>query len=458
MRRHLLLLLVLAITLPTMAVLVVSSVAMIHQEWAMEAVTHSYVEDLAENVASWLNLEPPLWGGRDSFSSIVKKLRVFSWGPSLPGWVAVITSEGKILMASPGVSNLAAIWDPRIPIGRAVEVRDRQGDRYTIAVYPLDGGNHLVIAAVAWRQLIGPMLRFGHIWPVLIVLMTLTTLIAVWAMWHWLILPLRKMVIEVDSLIWGKELPEQDDPQAVFELGRLRRALYRLAKTAIERDDLRNRYVHDVVSVQEEEKKRIARDIHDGPLQDITAMIQQMRLFNMNSCPSGETSHLKLAEEAAQIAVRDLRELCDELSPPWLDLGLEHALTELADRLSRHNAIDVTIDVDEQIYMPSEVVLAFFRIFQEGVSNAVHHGRATQVKGEVSQLDDTTVMFEIQDNGKGFEPNKSYEELRLNGHRGLANIMERITTLRGEFEVESVPGKGTLLRCLVPIVQDNDEN
>ncbi|MPN46661.1 hypothetical protein SDC9_194257 [bioreactor metagenome] len=118
----------------------------------------------------------------------------------------------------------------------------------------------------------------------------------------------------------------------------------------------------------------------------------------------------------------------------------------------------MTIDVDEQIYMPSEVVLAFFRIFQEGVSNAVHHGRATQVKGEVSQLDDTTVMFEIQDNGKGFEPNKSYEELRLNGHRGLANIMERITTLRGEFEVESVPGKGTLLRCLVPIVQDNDEN
>src|SRR5690554_3714607 len=102
MRRHLLLVLVLAVTLPTMAVLIVSSFAMIHQEWAMEAVTRSYVEDLAENVASWLNLDTPMWGG-DSFASLIKKLRVFSWGPSLPGWVAVVTADGKILMASPGV-------------------------------------------------------------------------------------------------------------------------------------------------------------------------------------------------------------------------------------------------------------------------------------------------------------------------------------------------------------------
>lgn len=458
MRRHLLLVLVLAVTLPTMAVLIVSSFAMIHQEWAMEAVTRSYVEDLAENVASWLNLDTPMWGG-DSFASLIKKLRVFSWGPSLPGWVAVVTADGKILMASPGVSNLAAIWDPRITIGKAVEVRDRKGDRYTIAVYPLDGGNHLVIAAVAWRQLIGPMLRFGYIWPVLIVLMTLTSLIAVWAMWRWLILPLKKMVTEVDILAWGKELPEADDPQAVFELGRLRRALYRLAKTAIERDDLRNRYVHDVVSVQEEEKKRIARDIHDGPLQDITAMIQQMRLFNMNHhCPPKESRHLKLAEEAAQIAVRDLRELCDELSPPWLDLGLEHALTELADRLARHNGIEITVEVEEQLFMPSEVVLAFFRIFQEAVSNAVRHGKATEVHGDVSLIDSSTVSFEIRDNGKGFEPYKSYEELRIQGHRGLANIMERLTTLHGEFEVKSAPGKGAVLRCLVPIPKDNEEN
>ncbi|WP_024822788.1 MULTISPECIES: sensor histidine kinase [Aminobacterium] len=449
MRRHLLLLLILAVTLPTLAVLVVSSVAMIHQEWAMEAVTRSYVEDLAENVASWLNLDSPFWGGGGMYPSIFRQLKVFSWGPSLPGWIAVITPDGKVLMASPGVSNLAAIWDPRIPIGRAVEVRDRQGDRYTIAVYPIDEGSRLVIAAVAWRQLIGPLLRFGHIWPVLIVLMTLTSLIAVWAMWRWLILPLRRMMIEVDSLVWGKELPEPDDPQAVFELGRLRRALYRLAKAAIERDDLRNRYVHDIVSVQEDEKKRIAREIHDGPLQDITAMIQQMRLFDMNLCGEVGQTHLKLAEEAAQMAVREMREMCDSLSPPWLELGGEHALTELADRLARHNGIDVTIDVDEDLSLSSEIVLAFFRIFQEAVSNAVRHGQATSVHGEIFPRG-SFIHFNIQDNGIGFELNQTFEELLLKGHRGLANMMERITTLKGDFHVVSAPGQGTLLQCVVP--------
>ncbi len=383
MRRHLLLIITFAILLPALAVLLVSGFGLMQHEWAMESVARSYVQDMAENVASRLaGIETRKWGS-ELTSIEIRRFRVFTWGPSLPGWVAVVAADGRILFSSPGADNLAAIWRPNIPIGRAVEIKDREGNLYTIAVNPVSGGDRYVIAAVAWDQLLGPLVRVGRLWPILILLMAVGILLALWALWKWLIVPLRDLVEEIETLRWGKDLPALPDPVAVSEIGSLRTVLYRLARTAVERTLLRNRYVNDIVRVQEGEKSRIARELHDGPIQNITAMIQQIRLSRMAGNGEGMHRHLAIAEETAQVVVRELREMCDELSPPWIDLGLEQAMTELANRLARHYNIFISMDVDDSVELGRERLLSLFRIFQEGVSNAVRHGQATEMRAEV---------------------------------------------------------------------------
>lgn len=449
MRRHLLLIITFAILLPALAVLLVSGIGLMQHEWAMKSVARSYVQDMAENVALRLaGLETRRWGS-ELTSVEIRRFRVFTWGPSLPGWVAVVGADGRVLFSSPGAGNLAAILRPNIPLGRAVEIKDREGNLYTVAVNPVSGGDRFVVAAVAWDQLLGPLVRVGRLWPLLIVLMSIGILLALWALWKWLIVPLRDLVDEIETLQWGRELPGPSDPIAVWEIGSLRDVLYKLARTAVEKTKLRNRYVNDIVRVQEGEKSWIARELHDGPIQNVTAMIQQVRLSRMTRNGEEMQKYLVLAEETAQVVVRELREMCDELSPPWIDLGLEQAMTELADRLARHYTISITMDVGDSVELGREKLLSLFRIFQEGVSNAVRHGKATEMRAEIFRKDDS-VVFEFEDNGTGFDPDMNYETLRVEGHRGLANMLERMMLVGGKLEVASSLGGGTLVRCVLP--------
>lgn len=190
----------------------------------------------------------------------------------------------------------------------------------------------------------------------------------------------------------------------------------------------------------------MAREIHDGPLQDITALLQQIHMSLEEEAPQ---TRIKKTELLAKSVVRELRGLCDELAPPWMDLGLSQALTELAERLSQNYDIRVAADIDEGIDLEPEQTLAFVRIFQEAVSNAVRHGNATEVQAQVCEKDGRIIM-DIQDNGSGFDAEVDHEVLRLEGHRGLANMTERMSLMGGRLEVRSRPGEGTRVLCLLP--------
>lgn len=432
--------------LPPVAVLMVAAFAHFSQEKAMEAAVSSYVQDLAESMAYRLSTEVKLWNFPGEPFSIAPRYRIFSWGPSIPGWVAYVNSEGKIVMSSPGATNIAAIWQQDLPIGTAVRVKDKDGYQYTLAVYPVEQGRGYVVAAASWDQLLGSLVRVGRLWPILIVLMSLGSFWAIRLLWRCLISPLKDLAAEIDDLRMGKDTPNAVDPHAVKEIERVHSALTRLAKAAIDRDNLRNRYVRDIVQVQEAERLDMAREIHDGPLQDITALLQQIHI----SLEEGEDSHerIKKTERLAKAVVRELRGLCDELAPPWVDLGLSHALTELAERLSQNYDIHVSVEVDESFELGSERTLSLVRIFQEAVSNAVRHGDATEVHGHMYEKDGF-LFFEIKDNGKGFDAGVNHETLRLEGHRGLANMTERMSLMGGTLEVHSKLGEGTTILCLL---------
>jgi signal transduction histidine kinase len=448
MRRHLLILLTVAILLPSFAALVIGGLGMIQHKEAMEVVAQSYVEDLAQNVAGQIEAG---WKTGSGFARLERMIRVhrMNFDFSMPGWVALVDSGGRLLISTPGAGILANLWRREIPIGTAVDIKSADGDRFTLAAYPAGETGWFVIAAVSWRELLGPMLAFNR-WPLFVGITGFLGLLSVYALWRWLVSPLRFLESEVSVLKWGKDVPKNDDPRAVFELRRLRQALYQLALSAVERAKLMRRYVSDLVQVQEEERSRLAREIHDGPLQDVTALIQQLRLAVSESGLQKPDSRLYLAEEGAVHAVRELRALCDELSPPWLDLGLEQALQELAGRLSRHLGLSVNVEAENDVPLSRDQILAFFRVVQEAVHNSARHGQAGLVTIRFFRDEDRAVL-EVSDDGKGFEGKVDVEALRVSGHRGLANMSERMSLIGGTLEISSVRGEGTTIRCLAPI-------
>jgi signal transduction histidine kinase len=448
MRRHLLILLTVAILLPSFAALVIGGLGMIQHKEAMEVVAQSYVEDLAQNVAGQIEAG---WKTGSGFARLERMIRVhrMNFDFSMPGWVALVDSGGRLLISTPGAGILANLWRREIPIGTAVDIKSADGDRFTLAAYPAGETGWFVIAAVSWRELLGPMLAFNR-WPLFVGITGFLGLLSVYALWRWLVSPLRFLESEVSVLKWGKDVPKNDDPRAVFELRRLRQALYQLALSAVERAKLMRRYVSDLVQVQEEERSRLAREIHDGPLQDVTALIQQLRLAVSESGLQKPDSRLYLAEEGAVHAVRELRALCDELSPPWLDLGLEQALQELAGRLSRHLGLSVNVEAENNVPLSRDQILAFFRVVQEAVHNSARHGQAGLVTIRFFRDEDRAVL-EVSDDGEGFEGKVDVEALRVSGHRGLANMSERMSLIGGTLEISSVRGEGTTIRCLAPI-------
>ncbi|MBR1437476.1 MAG: ATP-binding protein, partial [Synergistaceae bacterium] len=428
---HFLAFLLCALILPSAAVVLVAVTGMVSQEQAMEGAVSSYVQDLAESLSYHLSSDSDVW--TFSMLSDFTRFPFFSWGPSIPGWVALIGQDGRVIISSPGSMNkIVSIWRNDLPIGRAVRVEDRQGAQYTLAVYPVkrpSGG--YVVAAVSWTQLLGGLVSIVRIWPLLIVAMALLSFFAIRLLWSRVIAPLRNLASEIDSMTLGKDVPEKLPEGSIQEIYSVHNALQRYAQAAVERDNLRNRYVRDVVQAQEQERMDMAREIHDGALQDVTALLQQIHMI---ADDENKTTRLKRSEIIAKAVVKELRAFCDELAPPWMDLGVNEAITELAERLSQAYDIVIMTDYDEgtdDAEIENDKILSLLRIIQEAVSNAVRHGYATEVNIELRREDDMLVL-DISDNGKGFDSsNINHETLRVEGHRGLASMTERMSLMGG---------------------------
>lgn len=448
---HFLAFLLCALVLPSAAVVLVAVAGMLSQERAMEAAVSSYVQDIAESLSYHLGSDSDVW--TFSMLSDFTRFPFFSWGPSIPGWVALIGQDGRVIISSPGSVNLiASIWRDDLPIGKAVRVVDRERAQYTLAVYPVkrpSGG--YVVAAVSWSQLLGGLVGVVRMWPVLIVAIAGLSFVAIRLLWSRVVAPLRFIASEIDSMTIGKDVPEKLPEGTIQEIDSVHNALQRYAQAAVERDNLRNRYVRDVVQAQEQERMDMAREIHDGALQDVTALLQQIHMI---ADDENKTTRLKRSEIIARAVVRELRAFCDELAPPWMDLGLCEAVTELTERLSQAYDIMILTDADESVdeaEIENDKILSLLRIIQEAVSNAVRHGQATEVNVQLT-LEDGMLTLEIEDNGSGFESsNINHETLRVEGHRGLASMTERMSLMGGTLKIASKSGEGTKITATLKV-------
>jgi len=201
-----------------------------------------------------------------------------------------------------------------------------------------------------------------------------------------------------------------------------------------------------LLTAQEDERKRIARELHDDLSQRLARLsIDAARLEYAAAVPLDGGAPSPMRAELARLS-EDVHALAYQLHPSTLDdLGLAEALKVECDRFSRLEAIPVKLDVPAGTPEPTrEVALCLFRIAQEGLRNVARHARAASV--ELSFRANGDLCMTLRDDGVGFDPAVHHRRPSL----GLAGMRERVELVGGKIDVRSAPGRGTAIEVRVP--------
>jgi two-component system NarL family sensor kinase len=198
----------------------------------------------------------------------------------------------------------------------------------------------------------------------------------------------------------------------------------------------------------EEQRRRVARELHDGVVQDL---IGAAYLVNGGRAPleaagrADAAEALHHAETSIRTSVRSLRSLLIELYPTSLrSAGLGAALLDLVDPIQARGT-DVHVDLPDLLDLPDHLEAALYRAAREGLRNAVHNGRATSIRLSI-RLTADNVELVVKDDGVGFDPRQP----AASGHLGLRAVADEAEVLGGVLEVTSALGHGTELRLALP--------
>ncbi|NLC15250.1 MAG: PAS domain S-box protein [Firmicutes bacterium] len=223
------------------------------------------------------------------------------------------------------------------------------------------------------------------------------------------------------------------------------------------REERMREYLSVADLAQEEERARIARELHDGAIQYLVALRRKLDLLEKTlsaeqACGDSAKGLIRDMDSLLDVTIADLREFAGNLRPPVLDdFGFVSACEWLCDQAEREG-FRVTFDVSGAVReIPREAEALVFRIVQEGLSNAVKHSGADLIELKL-RFEDEALNIEIRDNGKGFDPPKAAQgSLVAAGQMGLVGMFERAELLGASLEISSEPGRGTLLTMEVPI-------
>ncbi len=212
-------------------------------------------------------------------------------------------------------------------------------------------------------------------------------------------------------------------------------------------------YVQQATRAQEEERKRISRELHDEPVQALVVLSRQLDALASSGKGLSEENRLRLEELRQQTnnIMQGLRRLSQDLRPAALDrLGLLPTLEWLVSDVAEYSGMATKVNVlGSERRLPEEVELVLFRITQEALRNVWRHSQATKAEITVEFGQDKTKIT-VSDNGKGFNPPQAIGDLAKDGKLGLAGMHERARLLGGTIEVQSTLGKGTTVMVEVP--------
>jgi signal transduction histidine kinase len=268
-----------------------------------------------------------------------------------------------------------------------------------------------------------------------------------------LIIPLRTGFDNFGVLIYASEKPNIFGPDHADLL-----TAVGIQATIALQNSLLYQHLRDerdkIIEVEEDARKKLARDLHDGPTQSIAAIAMRMGYINKlyQKSPAQVPDELKKVEELARKTTKEIRHMLFTLRPLVLEShGITVALNQLADKMVETHGQNVTVTVhpDVELIIDHHQQGVIFYIVEEAINNARKHAQATLIRVQVFPQGEYVVV-QIIDNGKGFDTAGVSEGYENRGSLGMLNMRERAELIDGVLKVESKPGTGTIITVYFP--------
>lgn len=222
-------------------------------------------------------------------------------------------------------------------------------------------------------------------------------------------------------------------------------------KTVLEHKD----FDFNVLDVQEKERQRIARDLHDTALQNLTHLIHKIELSSLYIDQDQTKAKLELSavNKILKETINEIRNTIFDLRPMTFDdLGLKAALERLLVEINENKRYIIKSNIEDVSCEKKSALVFIYRIVQESLNNIVKHADAKKLYFSCKYIQGCCII-DIKDDGKGFKGNIAKDK-----HFGLALMRERISILQGKMEIKSRPGKGTEIHIEIPLDIYNDGN
>lgn len=262
--------------------------------------------------------------------------------------------------------------------------------------------------------------------------------------------PLDRLQAVVDAIRSGRSdvrvvLGDNSDERFDRLADAFNQMLEQLARDAQEMQQLSRQ----ILQAQEEERHRLARELHDEAAQSLTSLLVYIRLLERAKNPEEAQRHVQELRRLTAAALEDVRRVAVDLRPTILDdLGLSAALEWRVDELNKQSGLHAVFTaegMEQRLARTTELVL--YRVGQEALSNVHRHAAASKVTVSLRRDGDCCILH-VADNGVGFDP-AAIE--RADGHGlGLLGMRERVAIVGGELEIISRPGAGAIITARVP--------
>lgn len=316
---------------------------------------------------------------------------------------------------------------------------------HVIAYSSVPSTGWVLITEEAWASVVSPSLQATQMAPLVLVPAFILALVALWYGVRQIVRPLQKLESKAAALAWGDFETIKEPVGGISEVRHLQKELAEMSRKVQAAQEGLHDYIGAITAAQEEERMRLARELHDDTIQAIIALKQRVQLAEKSVKDQGARQSLNKIESLAEETIENLRRLTRALRPIYLeDLGLVTALEMLARETSQANHMQVDFHQSgQERRLSREGELALYRIAQEALNNIVHHAKAKRAALHI--IFDKEIKLEVTDDGVGFSVPKSPTDFAPSGHFGLLGMRERADLIGARLEVESEAGNGTRL-------------